>query len=260
MRCHRVPHKLELLVNVDNPDEHAKWVNLTEHSKGFIVPVFSDNIHEIRGYNRLAGMARGEVIVLVQDDRVGPKSCTFYEDLVAVFERWPQLGGVGMNAGLFSGNGPNNELRHARNAHDFKFKDGVSNIVFQFISLADFGPYAFRRTAYIDIGGLDEGMSEAGQCGIQSDFDVSMRLWAAEYLVGHIYLPPLHLFEGDDSGAGGTHKGKMFAQCWVRNLIHGQQHFWRRFSQDAFEIVEQKVNASNHELLVPFQMMNSTKV
>lgn len=250
MRCNMAPHTIELLVNVDNAEEHTDWVNRTYASQGFVVPVFSNNLHEIRGYNRLAGMARGEILLLVQDDRVSPKSCDFYRNLTTLYEKWPKLGAVGMQIGRFRWAPPNTRSRRATAKEDFAFTDLTTGILFQFVALADFGPYAVRRSAYIDVGGLDEGMSEAGQCGIFSDFDLSMRLWAAGYQVGLIYTPQTHQFGGDGQ-SGGTHKGKMFAQCWIRNLILGDLHFRRRFSEESLLVLGNKVNVSNHELLAP---------
>jgi hypothetical protein len=54
------------------------------------------------------------------------------------------------------------------------FKDPDLNVDFQFVGAADFAPYSFRRSAFMEIGGLDEGSSEPGQCGIISDWEVSV--------------------------------------------------------------------------------------
>lgn len=36
----------------------------------------------------------------------------------------------------------------------------------QFVLAVDFAPLAVRRTAFQQVGGLDEGLGEAGECGI----------------------------------------------------------------------------------------------
>ena len=41
-------------------------VEAARHSNGHVVPVISDNVHEIRGYNRGIDMARGQYVVLLQ--------------------------------------------------------------------------------------------------------------------------------------------------------------------------------------------------
>lgn len=249
---------MELLVNVDNPDEHAEWVDQAYATKGFVIPVFSYDLHELRGYNRLAGLARGDILLLVQDDRVAPKSCQFFHDLVTLFVQLPKLGGVGMNIARPGWVYPEKQLLRATFKHDFIFQSG--GIPFQFVTMADFGPFAFRRSFFHEVGGLDEGMSDAGQCAHFLDFDLSMRLWVSGYQTGLLYMPPMHEFRGDGN-IGGTHRGnKQFAQCWVKNLVLTESYFNRRFTTDAVRYVEKKVNASNHELLTPFHPTNVSDI
>ena len=47
---------------MDSPDEHEQWAELAYSSRGVVVPIFSYNLHEARGYNRLASMARGRYV------------------------------------------------------------------------------------------------------------------------------------------------------------------------------------------------------
>jgi hypothetical protein len=42
----------ELIVNVDNPDEAAAWLEQQKEKGDFVTLLFSPNVHEIRGYNR----------------------------------------------------------------------------------------------------------------------------------------------------------------------------------------------------------------
>jgi hypothetical protein len=56
----------ELLVNVGHPATASIWVDLAYNTSGWVVPVFSSNVHEIRAYNRLGHMARGQVLVILQ--------------------------------------------------------------------------------------------------------------------------------------------------------------------------------------------------
>lgn len=252
--CNKSPHKLELLVNVDNVDEHWEWAHLAYETEGFVVPVFSNNIHETRGYNRLAGMARGDILIIAQDDRVPPTSCQFFQDLIGLFDQWPQLGGVGMNMGRFRWQSPDedaNRQRDARWINEFYFKDKATGQPMQFVLLADFAPFAFRKTAFVELRGLDEGYTEPGQCGHYTDFDVSMRLWSAGYTLLHWYVPESHAFQNDGE-EGNSHKGKAAEQCWRKNLRFGDVHFNRKFSHEVIQMVEQEVNETNHRLLIPF--------
>jgi hypothetical protein len=60
--CDAAEVPCELVVNVDNPEEAAVWAQ----EAGFVVPVFSHNLHESRGYNRAARVARGRYLVVWQ--------------------------------------------------------------------------------------------------------------------------------------------------------------------------------------------------
>ena len=52
-------------MNVDNPQDVELWVQASYNTSGLVVPVFSYNVHEVRSYNRLAHMARGDILILV---------------------------------------------------------------------------------------------------------------------------------------------------------------------------------------------------
>lgn len=56
----------ELLVNVDSPTDAAIWAQWAHNTSGFVIPVISNNVHEIRGYSRLARLATGKVLTALQ--------------------------------------------------------------------------------------------------------------------------------------------------------------------------------------------------
>ena len=39
---------IELLVNVDHPEDHEAWAWASYKTSGLVVPVFSNNLHEVR--------------------------------------------------------------------------------------------------------------------------------------------------------------------------------------------------------------------
>ncbi|KXZ52872.1 hypothetical protein GPECTOR_8g253 [Gonium pectorale] len=163
----------EFLVNVDSPQEGQAWADLSWNTSGFVVPVMSYNVHELRGYNRLAGMARGKILVFLQDDDlVEPSDCSWLPRLVAQFEAMPQLAMVGMNK-LQLSHGEGNDL----SAHNF----------------------------------LDPS---TGECGIWSDWELSIRFWTAGWHVA--YMPIIQKAPGDPGTPGGTHKPETGVRCWGR--------------------------------------------
>ena len=65
-RLRAVPLTMEILVNDDSRNGAAEWTHWLSGANDFYVS--SPNIHEIRAYNRLARMARGELLVLLQGE------------------------------------------------------------------------------------------------------------------------------------------------------------------------------------------------
>ncbi|GLC37752.1 hypothetical protein PLESTB_001473200 [Pleodorina starrii] len=211
----------EFLINVDSPQEGQRWADLSWSTNGFVVPVMSYNLHELRGYNRLAGMARGKYLVLLQDDDVlEPADCSWLPRLVAQMEAMPQLAMVGLNK-LQLSHGEGNEL----NAANFMDPYTSNHMIFAF--QVDLAPIAIRRTAYRAVGGLDEGMSDPGECGIWSDWELSIRFWTAGWHVA--YMPLVRKAAGDPSEPGGTHKPETGVRCWGRQQNLGSTVYMARW-------------------------------
>jgi len=208
---------IELLVNVDHPAEHAVWAALANNHTGnfSIVPVFSPNVHEARGYNRLAWLARGRYLVVLQDDEKIPSPCTWLRSMITIFERWPNVAMVGLRNFVFGW-----DHAHFNNARMW-FRDPVTKVAMQFVFLADYAPVALRRTAFKAVGGIDEGLMEPGECAIQTDWELCKRLWLAGYQVAYMELNRAGL--QDSSGnPSGTHTPTSEHRCWGRqNRLSG---------------------------------------
>ena len=63
------------------------------------------------------------------------------------------------------------------------FRDPVTNIEVQFVQNADYAPFAMRKSAWRHVGGIDESLSEPGECGIWGDWELCTRMWLAGYQV-----------------------------------------------------------------------------
>jgi len=231
----------ELLVNVDNPAESQEWAELAHSTKGFVVPVFSDNIHEIRGYNRLAALARGKYLVILQDDEVLAQPCTWLRNLVTVFEKYPMVGAIGLKGYIWSfGDG---------NTHDgLYFRDPATRIETQFVMNADYAPLALRKSSLRHIGGIDETMSEAGECGIFSDWELCTRLWLAGYQVMYMPRPP----KEQDTHTSGTHKPETADRCWGKQGRLASGLFWWRYGEwdsPVLTAIADRVKQLNADLL-----------
>ena len=91
----------ELIVNVDSRGDGAVWDEYVDKyaSGSFVTALLSNNLHEVHGYNRAAAVARGEVVMLLQDDEIPPRNCAWLKYVIALYNRWPRLGAIGMRRG-----------------------------------------------------------------------------------------------------------------------------------------------------------------
>ena len=211
-----------------------------------ISPVFHDNIHEIRSYNRLGALARGRILVTLQDDDLPPLNCSWLKEVHRLMEaHQPKLGAIGLSGFTY---GPYPDMYYDSNF--ISFVDKATNLPFHFVMNIDFGPVAISRHAFLDIGGLDEATSDRGECGITSDWELSLRLWAAGYQVGY---KRLHGKERAGEGGGGTHiPGRQEHRCWHWGLYNGGVTQNSRFHGRLFlDETIGKIIRLNHDLLIP---------
>ncbi|GIL76730.1 hypothetical protein Vretifemale_6318, partial [Volvox reticuliferus] len=64
----RLGFRLEMLINVDSRGDAAAVAEFAAGplGAGFLVPVYSSNVHEIRSYNRLTRLAQGKILIMLQ--------------------------------------------------------------------------------------------------------------------------------------------------------------------------------------------------
>ncbi|GIL60741.1 hypothetical protein Vafri_15268 [Volvox africanus] len=222
-KCNR-QMPVEIIVNVDSPEEGQAWADLSWSTRGRMVPVFSANIHEIRAYNRMAALARGKVLVVLQDDdSLEPADCSWLHPLVRQFESMPLLGMVGLKS-YRRGSGAGGNLE--RWPDTFMFSDPGTGNFFTFPLQVDYAPVALRRAALLSVGGVDEGMSDRGECGIMSDWELSVRFWTAGWQVGYMPLVMRGRVNNED---GTTHSPENVRRCWGRQMHQGRIYYMSRW-------------------------------
>lgn len=99
-RLHRLapPHMVEVIVNDDSRRDHAEWLRWLD--AGLDVVLSLPNVHEIRAYNRMARIARGDFLLLLQGDHCLPPSRAWLDGGLKLFERFPKLGMLGGQMGF----------------------------------------------------------------------------------------------------------------------------------------------------------------
>ncbi|GLI62803.1 hypothetical protein VaNZ11_005552 [Volvox africanus] len=220
--CLSVSISCELVVNVDNPEEAGAWAN----EAGFVVPVFSANLHESRGYNRAARLARGKYLVVWQDDQIPPRTGIWLLQMVRLFETYPRLGILGMNTYRIC---RQKEITNRWGQPGWD-PDPRTGITWSFVHFADFAPMAIVASIFWELGGLEEGFSRPGDCGITGDWELCARAWVAGWQVGHFS------WEGrkGDPEPGSTHTSVGAVACWNRQMDVGGGSFTKRYIHPVF--------------------------
>lgn len=223
-------HAPEILVNDDSRSESAAWLTELTGPNDFLLS--SPNVHEIRAYNRLARLARGDFLLLLQGDHCLPPTPAWLRAGLSLFAAYPRLGLLGGQMGFdqvpfkkiaesvswgvepcrpipfrvpaaaATRHGPGVAARGA---------SAAAGAAFMFVAGVNIGPLLVRREAYLLIGGFDEAFSCAGEPGIQLDTDLSLRMWEAGYQVG-LYNSAV------SNGVGGRKTRKNKAQKHLRRL------------------------------------------
>ena len=255
-------HIAEVLVHVDDatPESATEWHKAANranarakslgHNATSVTLVFENNAHEIRGYNRLALMARGRLLFLMQDDDK-IDNCGWMEQTISIFDKFPHVGLVGTNVAqtlpcsVASTRYWCSAYRHAK-----------LKLPMQFIGCVDIGPLVARRSAFIDVGGFDEGISPPGFPGIGLDFDISIRMWLRGWPVIHFpaqginrhSLSPKNGQEvRNTQGAGDGIRGKLWSHAGDAIM----QKYKRFFLDEDKYALRKRIAALNTKYLQP---------
>ncbi|KAG2490149.1 hypothetical protein HYH03_011453 [Edaphochlamys debaryana] len=211
----------EVIVNVDNPHEAGMWARQTTKWGGSLLPIFSANLHESRGYNRAAKAAKGKILIIWQDDQTGPGDAAWMLDLAKLYDTYPQIGIIGMNTYRLC---RNFEPTNRWGSPSWE-PDPRTGVRWTYAQMVDFAPFVVRSELYHELGGLDEGLSKPGECGIWGDWEMSSRSWMAGWQVGFYNLEG----RGNDGHPGGTHSYVSGEKCWGRQQHVASFSFGKRF-------------------------------
>jgi GT2 family glycosyltransferase len=213
----------------------------------------SNDIHEIRSYNRAIDHARGEIVCVMQDDDIPPARGEWVADALALFDRYPKLGVLGCWVGWtiplpetipshVFGYDDNEQLRAAWGISLIPYLEPELNIPFMFVQVVGLGPMLFRKSIYCSIGGFDLSFSAPGESGIALEHDICYRAWCSGYQVGLFHAP------GFVRGVGG-HGTLMFgADIRKRNKSRNMEIVKQRYSAGIDEL-NQRISALNHNLV-----------
>lgn len=187
----------ELIVNDDGGTGRSAVLWKAALHRPSDIYVSMPNVHEVRAYNRLAAMARGRLLILLQGDNCLPNSTDWIARAVRLFDALPSLGLIGGSMGFDGMHQTGDNWREGWGGDPLhripSWVRGTGSagvdaaIPFMHVGAVNIGPLIVQREAFVRIGGFNESFAERGQMGIHLDTDLSLRMWSSGYQVGLYY-------------------------------------------------------------------------
>lgn len=230
----------ELWVNNDSRSELSEFASvLGGKSNAFVV--LSPNVHEIRGYNRLALLSSGTYLAFVQDDDVAPQPKEWLSPATSLFRRYNRTGLIGGFRGRMDF-GTQFDARHnqmtgikygarlegepgRKKPERIVHKDEASGRKFMFIYKVSMGPMLARRGTFLRLGLFHTAYSCPGAPGIGFDYEFSIRCWKTGAHVGLYYSR--FKFNAGDHGSTGTRAAGM----WQHRMAQEKRNNMMLFDQ-----------------------------
>lgn len=243
----------ELIVCDDGSVDGSEreWQRLLSRPNDFLIQ--SNDVHDSRAYNRAVGLARGEVVCILQDDDIPPESGAWAAQALDLFNRYPRLAVLGGHQGWqLDLSAPSDKVRarevfgyrEARKwtyARDIPFRDAASGWPFMFVQGVSIGPIFYRRDVFLSLGGFNLDYSLPGEVGMLVDHELSLRAWLAGHHVALFGPVPFRRYVG---GQGTL----MFGQATrERNLAHSFAMIQRQYG-DRAPAIDAMVDALNQSL------------
>jgi len=222
-----------LVVHEDDGDQAhaAAWHrNLRKYGRNATF-IFSQNVHEMRGFNMGARIRDADIVIFLQDDEMPMPlpDCQWLGRTVAAFERDERLGAVGLRRAAPSGDWDIEVRKYGRPAlGKSDLCDPLLKAPARYAIAVDTGPLAVRRSAFLQVGEFPTFLTPPGQPGHGVDTLMCIHLWRAGWSVLH--LP--HSFERlvsrteDGDTRSNSDAQKSYDQYRVTNRYIKQVHLY----------------------------------
>jgi GT2 family glycosyltransferase len=174
------------------------WRNILTKPNEFVI--FSNDLYEVRTYQRALQMTNAEYVCLLQDDDIPPSNSEWVSDAIELFDYFQDLVILGGRTAI-SPRIPDNPYKTKNTSYQvdggMAGKPGVNkykrilepkhkhkNIDFMFVPVINRAPMWVRRDTFIDMGGIDQAFAPY-QC---DDVDSCLSALSKGYKVG-LYNP-----------------------------------------------------------------------
>eukprot|EP00177_Eucheuma_denticulatum_P006748 GFKZ01012264.1.p1 GENE.GFKZ01012264.1~~GFKZ01012264.1.p1 ORF type:complete len:415 (-),score=49.18 GFKZ01012264.1:203-1447(-) len=203
----------------------------------------SNNLHELRSYNRAMRMSSGDFVVLLQDDDLLPMSDEWVRNAMTLFETLPELGVLGGYIGQLwdHATGSGFEYGEQVSTHgglrkgDTKpipFIEPNTGLPFMYAECVWIAPVFIRRSLLRKAGGLKLSIAKRGEPGVWQDCVLSYEAWVNGFSVG-TYSAKFERGVGGHGSATSTLKVKQRERVYERAVAYTNRKFPRRRIHDS---------------------------
>lgn len=158
------------------------WLRYFDRPNDFII--HSNDLHEIRTYDRAIRYANGEIICLLQDDEAPPSSPSWFEEALILFEQNPKLVMLGGWLGFQDIESDVHGQKKCWSTGDLTNQYNKASLYtqdegpkYRFVEGINIGPLFIRREPFVKMGGFDLDFSPVGWPGIHFDTEMSLKTW-----------------------------------------------------------------------------------
>lgn len=231
--------KREIIVCEDGSIDGStiEWLKYLTKKNDFLIR--SNDLHELRAYDKASKMAEGNIICLMQDDEliVDEKWC---EKALFLFNKFDDLVIIGGWRGI---NLRKWDFKKNKLIYDRYLSKDLKDIKeigfpFMYVMVVPIGPFFIRKSFYSNIiKKMDHSFSVCGETGIYFEYDMCMKAWLNNFKVGYFYCD----FE---RGVGGRGTSFCFKNLKIKNAIKNMKILYNRY-KDKLSYIYGLVEESN---------------
>ena len=244
----------EIIICEDGSSDGSleEWSSVLRDTRHFIIR--SNNLHELRAYNRALRISSGEFLLLLQDDDLLPPTQEWINDALKLFHTYPKLGILGGYIGQlwnhddkqYKGFEYGEQVSthggvRSGNTKKIPFYDPNSGIPFMFVECAWIAPIFIRRELLEKVGGLNLEIAKRGEPGVWQDCVYCLEAWVNGFSVG-VFSAPFTRGVGGHGSATSDEKLKMRQRVYERAVALANRRYKR-------SLVHKNVVTRNSRLL-----------
>lgn len=198
----------------------------------------SNNLHELRSYNRAMRMSSADIVVLLQDDDLLPPSDDWIKNAERLFEVLPDLGVLGGYIGQMwdHATGEGFEYGEQKSTHGglregntkpLPYIEEKTGLPFMYAECVWIAPIFIRRSLLRKAGGLELTITKRGEPGVWQDCVFSYQAWVNGFTVG-AYSAKFERGMGGHGSATSTLKVKQRERVYERAVAYTNRKYPRR--------------------------------